>query len=161
MPSFDVVSKVAMHEVENALQNAQKEVSTRYDFRDTGSELELTSEGIVIRSGSEGRLEAARLVLYEKLVKRGVSLQSMDPEEPKPGSKGTFTQLVKMTQGIAIEKARDIVKHLKDSKLKVQAAIQGDQLRITGKKKDDLQVAIQSLRAHDFGLPLQFMNFRD
>jgi uncharacterized protein YajQ (UPF0234 family) len=161
MPSFDVVSKVTMHEVENALQNAQKEVSTRYDFRDTGSELELTTEGIVIQSGSESRLEAARLVLYEKLVKRGVSLQSMDPQKVEPGSKGSFKQLVKMTQGIAIEKARDIVKHLKDSKLKVQAAIQGDQLRITGKKKDDLQAAIQSLRAQDFGLPLQFMNFRD
>src|SRR5215471_11358088 len=139
MPSFDVVSKVAMHEVENAVMNAQKEVSTRYDFRDSGSEIELTEEGIVIRSNGESRVDAARGVLYEKLVKRGVSLKCLDGQDPQPGSKGTFTQLVKLTQGIAIEKARDIVKHVKDSKLKVQAAIQGDQLRISGKKKDDLQ----------------------
>ena len=161
MPSFDVVSKLPMHEVENAVMNAQKEVTTRFDFRDTGSELEVTKEGIVIRSNSEDRLNAARVVLYEKLVKRNVSLQAMDPETVEPGPKGTFKQLVKMTQGIEMEKAREIVKYVKDSKLKVQAAIQGDQLRVTGKKKDDLQLAIQSLRAQDFGLPLQFMNFRD
>jgi len=161
MPSFDVVSKLAMHEVENAVTNAQKEVATRFDFRNTGSELEVTKEGIVIRSNSEDRLDAARVVLYEKLVKRNVSLQSMDPQTPEPGAKGTFKQLVKMTQGIDMEKAREIVKYVKDAKLKVQAAIQGEQLRITGKKKDDLQLAIQSLRAQDFGLPLQFTNFRD
>jgi cyclic-di-GMP-binding protein len=161
MPSFDIVSKVALHEVDNAVQNAHKEVTTRYDFRDTQSEIELTDEGIVLRSSSEARLEAARVVLYEKLVKRNVSLKSLDTQDPEPGSKGSFKQLVKLTQGVAVEKARDIVKHIKDAKLKVQAAIQGDQLRVSGKKKDDLQSAIQALRAHDFGLPLQFTNFRD
>jgi uncharacterized protein YajQ (UPF0234 family) len=161
MPSFDVVSKVAMHEVENAVLNAQKEVGTRFDFRGTGSELEITDEGIVIRSDSEGRLDAARVVLHEKLIKRGVSLKSLDPQKLEKGPKGTFKQLIKLTQGIAIEKARDVVKLVKDLKLKVVPAIQGDQLRISGKKKDDLQSAMQALRAHDFGVPLQFTNFRD
>ena len=161
MPTFDVVSKVAMHEVENAVQNAQKEVTTRYDFRGTDSEVELTEEGILVRSNSETRLDAARVVLYEKLVKRNVPLKSLDPQTPEKGPKGTFKQLVKLTQGISMEKAKDIVRYVKDSKLKVQAAIQGDQLRVSGKKKDDLQLAIQSLRAEDFGVALQFTNFRD
>jgi uncharacterized protein YajQ (UPF0234 family) len=161
MPSFDVVSKIAMHEVENALLQAQKEVGTRYDFRGTDSELERTTEGIVLRSNGKERVEATRVVFQEKLVKRGVSLKIVDAQDIEPGPKGTFRQLLKLTEGIAIEKAREIVKFVKDSKLKVQAAIQGDQLRITGKKKDDLQAAIQALRAEDFGIPLQFTNFRD
>ncbi len=161
MPSFDVVSKIAMHELENALLNTQKEVGTRFDFRGTGTELELTDEGIVIRSDSEGRLDAGRGVLHEKLIKRGVSLKCLDPQKLEKGPKGTFKQLVKLAQGIDTDKAREIVKYVKDSKLKVQAAIQGEQLRISGKKKDDLQSAIQALKAQDFGLPLQFTNFRD
>jgi uncharacterized protein YajQ (UPF0234 family) len=161
MPSFDVVSKIAMHEVDNALMQAQKEVGTRFDFRGTGTEIERTQDGIVIRSDSEGRLDAARGVLQEKFIKRSVSLKCLDEQKLEKGPKGTFRQLIKLTEGIAIEKARDIVKHVKDTKLKVQAAIQGDQLRISGKKRDDLQVAIQSLKAHDFGVPLQFTNFRD
>jgi uncharacterized protein YajQ (UPF0234 family) len=161
MPSFDVVSKVPMHEVDNALLQAQKEVSTRFDFRDTGTEIEKTGEGLVIRSGSEGRLEAGRKVLEEKLLKRGVSLRSLDPQKVEPAAKGTYRQLVKIQEGIAPEKAKEIVKHLKDSKLKVQAAIQGDQVRVTGKNKDDLQAAIRELRGKDFGVDLQFTNFRD
>jgi cyclic-di-GMP-binding protein len=161
MPSFDVVSSIAMHEVDNALMQAQKEVGTRYDFRGTGTEIERTPEGIVIRANDQGRVDAARVVLQERLVKRGVSLKSLDAQDIEPAAKGTFRQLIKLAEGIAIEKARDIVKHVKDTKLKVQAAIQGDQLRITGKKKDDLQAAMQALRAHDFGVALQFTNFRD
>ena len=161
MPSFDVVSKIEMHEVENALMQAQKEVGTRYDFRGTDTELERTTDGIVIRSNSKDRVDAARVVLQEKLVKRSVSLKSLDSQEPEPGPKGTFRQLIKLSEGIAIEKARDIVKHVKDTKLKVQASIQGDQLRIIGKKRDDLQTAIQTLKAHDFGVALQFTNFRE
>jgi cyclic-di-GMP-binding protein len=161
MPSFDAVSKLAMHEVDNALLNTQKEVGTRFDFRGTGTELEMTSEGIVIRSDSEGRLEAAYGVLEEKLVKRHVSLQSLDPQKIEKGPRGTFRQLVKLKQGVEIEKAREIVKLLKESKLKVSAAIQDAQVRVSGKKRDDLQAAIQFLKAQDLGLPLQFVNFRD
>ena len=161
MPSFDVVSKLASHEVDNALIQAQKEVGTRFDFRGTDTELERTPEGIVIRSKDKGRLEVARLVLYEKLVKRSVSLKGLVAEDPTDAAKGTVRQLIKLSEGITSEKAKEIVKHVKDTNLKVQAAIQGDQLRITGKKKDDLQTAIQALKAHDFGIALQFMNFRD
>jgi uncharacterized protein YajQ (UPF0234 family) len=161
MPSFDVVSKLALHEVDNAVMNAQKEVQTRFDFRGTGSEIEQTADGIVLRSDSEGRLDAPRGVLHEKLIRRAVSLQSLDPQKLEKGPKGSFRQLIKLKQGIEIETARAIVQFVKDTKLKVQAAIQGEQLRISGKKKDDLQAAIQSLKTHDFGVPLQFTNFRD
>jgi cyclic-di-GMP-binding protein len=161
MPSFDAVSKLAMHEVDNALLNAQKEVGTRFDFRGTGTELEKNADGIVIRSDSEGRLEAGYQVFQEKLVKRHVSLQSLDPQKIEKGPKGTFRQLIKLKQGVDIEKAREIVKLIKDSKLKVTAAIQDAQVRVTGKKRDDLQAAIQLLKAQDLGIPLQFVNFRE
>jgi cyclic-di-GMP-binding protein len=161
MPSFDVVSKLALHEVDNAVLNAQKEVGTRFDFRGTGSEIERTADGIVIRSDAEGRLDAARGVLQEKLIKRAVSLQCLDPQKLEKGPKGSFRQLIKLKQGIELEQARAIVQFVKDTKLKVQAAIQGEQLRISGKKKDDLQTAIQTLKGQDFGLPLQFTNYRD
>lgn len=161
MPSFDVVSKVAMHEVENALGQAQREVSQRFDFKDTETEIEKTADGIVLRSSTENRLEAAYKVLQEKLVKRGVSLRALDPQKIEPGAKGHFRQLVKIKEGIAVEKAKEIVRFLKDAKLKVQGSIQDEQVRVSGKKKDDLQDAIKSLRAHDFSLDLQFTNFRD
>ena len=161
MPSFDVVSKVAMNEVDNAVLQAQKELATRFDFKDTETELEKTDDGLVVRSASEGRLEAGRKVLEDKLVKRHVSLRSIDPQKPEKGAKGNFRQLVKIKEGIEIEKAREIVKLIKDQKLKVQASIQGDEVRISGKKKDDLQDAIKALRAHDFGIDLQYRNFRE
>jgi uncharacterized protein YajQ (UPF0234 family) len=161
MPSFDVVSKVPMHEVDNALQQAKKEIATRFDFRDTRTEIDESAEGIVIRSGSEGRLEAGRKVFEEKLVKRGVSLRALDPQKVEPAAKGTYRQVVKIREGISTEKAREIVKLLKDSKLKVQAAILGDQVRVSGKSKDELQAAIRELRGKDFGVDLQFTNFRD
>ena len=161
MPSFDVVSKVAMHEVENALHQTQKEVAQRFDFKDTQTELEKTAEGIVMRSNSEGRLEAALKVLQEKLVKRNVSLKVLDVQDPQPAGGTTWRQLLKLQEGISTEKAKEIVKHLKDTKLKVQASIQSDTVRVSGKKRDDLQEAIASLKAKDFGLPLQYINFRD
>lgn len=161
MPSFDVVSKIAMHEVDNALQQAQKEVGTRFDFRDTNTTIERTDEGIMLRSSSDGRVDAAFLVLQEKLAKRKVSLRSLDPQAKEPAGGSTVRQLIKLTQGISKEKAKEVVKYLKDTKLKVQAAIQGDAVRVTGKKKDDLQESIQALRAHDFGIELQYENFRD
>jgi cyclic-di-GMP-binding protein len=163
MPSFDVVSELAMHEVENAVQQAAKEVGQRFDFRGTDTDIERTEEGIVLRANSEGRIEAAYDLLQQKLVKRGVSLKALDPQKPQPAAKGTLRQLVKLQQGIATEKAKDIVKLVKDSKLKVQAAIQGDQVRITGKKRDDLQEAIALLKEQEaeLGLPLQYTNFRE
>lgn len=161
MPSFDVVSKVAMHEVDNALQQAQKEITGRYDFKDTETDLEKTEDGLVIRSSSEGRLEAGRGVLQEKLIKRGISLRCLDPQNVEPGAKGSFRQLIKLNQGISGEKAKEIVRVLKDSKIKVQASIQQDQVRVSGKKRDDLQEAIALLRTQDFKLDLQYINFRE
>jgi len=161
MPSFDVVSKVALHEVDNAVQQTSKEITTRFDFRDTGASIERNDDGILLRANSEGRVEAAYSVLQEKLVRRKVSLRSLDPQKMEPASGGTFRQLVKLSQGISKEKAKDVVQFLKGTKLKVQAAIQGDAVRISGKKKDDLQECIAALRQEDFGIELQYENFRD
>jgi uncharacterized protein YajQ (UPF0234 family) len=161
MPSFDVVSKVQMHEVDNAVLQTSKEIATRYDFRDTGTSIERTEEGIVLRSNSEGRIEAALTVLQEKLVRRKVSLKSIDPQKPEPAGGSTFRQLIKITQGLSQEKAKDVVKFLKGSGHKVQGAIHGDQVRVTGAKKDTLQQAIAAMRNNDFGVDLQFENYRD
>jgi cyclic-di-GMP-binding protein len=161
MPSFDVVSKLTMHEVDNAIQQAQKEVSQRYDFRDAGATIERTDEGIVLRANAKPRVEAAFTVLQEKLARRKVSLKSLDPQLAEPAAGSTYRQLVKLQQGLEKEKAKDVVKFLKDTKLKVQGAIQGDSVRVTGKKKDDLQECIAALRQHDFGIELQYENFRD
>jgi uncharacterized protein YajQ (UPF0234 family) len=160
MPSFDVVSKVDLHEVDNAVQQAAREVGTRYDFRGTGTSVERTDEGILLKADSEGRIDAAWEVVQEKMVRRKVSLKSLDPQKAEPSGK-TFRRLVKINQGISTDKGKDVVKFLKGQKLKVQAAIQQNQVRVTGKKKDDLQAAIAAMREHDFGLDLQFENFRD
>lgn len=162
MPSFDVVSKVDWAEVTNALTQAQKEVAQRFDFKGTETELERTAEGIVVRSSAEERAEAAIGVLEEKLVRRKVSLKHLDRGKPEKGPKGSTRILIKVKEGIEPDKARQIVKLLKDSKLKVQAAIQEQTVRVSGKKRDDLQAAIQLLRgAQDLDLDLQFINFRD
>lgn len=161
MPSFDIVSELDTHEIDNAVQQAQKEVTTRFDFRGTDSDIERTDEGIVLRGNSEGRVEAALNVLREKLAKRRVSLRALDPQRPEPAAKGHFRQLIKLKQGISKEKAKDVIQFLKEGKYKVQASIQGEQVRVTGKKKDELQEVIQALRAKDFEVDLQFTNFRD
>jgi hypothetical protein len=161
MPSFDIVSELDLHEIENAVQQAQKEVGTRFDFRGTDTEIERTEEGILLRGSTEGRIEAALLVLKEKLAKRKVSQRTLDPQKLEPAAKGHYKQLIKLKKGISKEKAKDVVQFIKDSKLKVQSAIQGEQVRVTGKKKDDLQEVIQALRGKDFDLDLQFTNFRD
>jgi uncharacterized protein YajQ (UPF0234 family) len=161
MPSFDIVSKVQWNEVDNALNQADKEITQRFDFKDTGTELEKNEDGIVVRSGSEERAKAALSVFQEKLIKRKVSLKYMDPQKPETTSKGGARILVKVKEGIETEKAKEIVKAIKDAKLKVQAQIQDSQLRVTGKAKDDLQGAIRLVREKDFGLELQFVNFRD
>lgn len=161
MPSFDVVSKLQMHEVDNAVQQTAKEIGTRYDFRDTGAEIERTEEGIVLRANNKNRVDAVFSVLQEKLARRKVSLKSIDPQPAEPAGGSAFRQLVKLTQGLSTEKAKDVVKFLKGSGLKVQGAIHGDHVRVTGAKKDVLQAAIGQMRNQDFGVELQFENYRD
>jgi uncharacterized protein YajQ (UPF0234 family) len=161
MPSFDIVSKAQMHEIDNAFNQAQKEIAQRYDFKDTGSEIEKAPDAITIRSNSEDRALAAMTVVQEKLVKRKVSLRFFDFGKPEPTGKGGSRVVAKIKDGIEVEKAKALVAFVKESKLKVQASIQESQVRVTGKNKDDLQTAIQAVRGHDFGLELQFVNFRD
>jgi len=161
MASFDVVSKLEMHEVENAVQQAKKEVGQRYDFRGTNASIEKSDAGITIKADGEGRVEAALSVLRDKLVKRKVPLLALDPQPVEPGAGKGYRQLVKLKQGVEKDKAKEIVKVIKASKMKVQASIQGDLVRVTGKKRDDLQAAISLLKESDLGLPLQYENFRD
>jgi cyclic-di-GMP-binding protein len=159
--SFDVVSKVDLDEVKNAVTQATKEIGQRYDFKGSVSKIELKPEGaLALTSDDEVRLKAVIDVLQSKLVKRGVSIRSMEFGKVEPASKGTVRQDVKILQGIPSEKAKGLVKVIKDAKLKVQAAIQGDQLRISGKNKDDLQEAMTLLKKNDQGLDLQFTNLR-
>jgi cyclic-di-GMP-binding protein len=161
MPSFDVVSKVQWNEVENALNQSQKEIGQRYDFKDTGTELERSEEAITVSSSSEERAKAALTVLQEKLVKRKVSLKHLDPQKPEKTGKGGSKIVVKIKEGIETEHAKAIVQHLKDSKMKVQASIQEAQVRVTGKNRDDLQAAIQLVKQVDLPIELQFINFRE
>lgn len=162
MPSFDVVSKVDWAEFGNALLQAQKEVGQRFDFRNTETSLEKNEEGVVIIANAVDRAKAALVVLEEKLIKRKVSLKHLDRQDPGKGPRGTVRLLVKLKEGIETEKAKQIVKLVKDSKLKVQAAIHEDSVRVTGKKKDELQETMRLLRAAEsLGLDLQFTNFRD
>jgi uncharacterized protein YajQ (UPF0234 family) len=161
MPSFDIVSKVQMHEVDNAFNQAQKEIAQRFDFKDTDSAIEKSPDAITIHSASENRATAALAVVQEKLAKRKVSLRFFDVGKPEPTGKGGSRIVAKIKDGIETEKAKAIVALLKEAKLKVQSSIQESQVRVTGKNKDDLQAAIQAVRAHDFGLELQFVNFRD
>jgi uncharacterized protein YajQ (UPF0234 family) len=161
MPSFDVVSKVDLQEVDNALNQARKEIEQRYDFKDSKTEINLEKDGLVINSTDDYKVKAAYDILQSKLVRRNVSLKALVPGKIEPAGGSRAKQLIKIQQGIETEKARAVVKAVKDAKLKVQSQIQGDQVRVTGKKRDDLQEAITLLREQDFGLPLQFENFRD
>lgn len=161
MPSFDVVSKVDEMELENALNVAQKEVATRYDFRGTNTSFERTPEGIVVRTSDELHLGSALQVLRERMAKRGVSPRCLEEGKVEPGSGKSLRQALRLKQGIETETAKKMAKDLKATKLKVQAQIQGDELRVTGKSRDDLQEAIAFLRRQDYGLDLQYVNFRD
>jgi uncharacterized protein YajQ (UPF0234 family) len=161
MPSFDAVSKPQHNEIDNAYNQAQKEIAQRFDFKDTETTIEKASDAITIRSASEERAKAALAVLQDKLVKRKVSLRFTEPGKPEPTGKDGARIVVKIVEGIEIEKARAIVQLVKESKLKVQASMQDSQIRVTGKNKDDLQAAMQALRERDFGIELQFVNFRD
>ncbi len=159
-PTFDVVSEVNLPEVANAVAQAQKETGQRYDLKGSAAGIEQKDKELTLTANDEFGLKAVTDILQTKLVKRGVSLKSLDYGTIEPATKGTVRQVVTIRQGIASEKAKEIVKAIKDSKLKVQVAIQGEQLRISGKKKDDLQDVITLLRGADFGIPLQFTNFR-
>lgn len=161
MPSFDVVSQVDMQEIDNALNQSRKEIDQRYDFKDSKTEITLDKDGFHINSSDDYKVNAAVDILQSKLVRRNISLKVLLPGKLEPAGGSRSKQSIKIQQGIDSDKARAIVKAIKDSKMKVQASIQGDQVRITGKKRDDLQEAIALLRGQDFGLPLQYINFRD
>ena len=162
MPTFDVVSEVDMQEVRNAVDQANREAATRFDFKGTESSIELTDKELVLNSSTEDRLRALFQVLQEKLVKREVSLKSFDVGKVEEASRGAARQRLAIQAGISSDHAKKINKFIKDLGLKgVNSQTQGDQLRVNGKKRDDLQSAISALKAEDFGIPLQFNNFRD
>jgi uncharacterized protein YajQ (UPF0234 family) len=160
--SFDVVSQIEMPEVNNAIQQTMKEVTTRFDLKNTKSTIELNEKEkkIVLASGDEFKLKAVTEILQGKLVKRQVPIKNLTYGTITPAAGSTVKQEVTLTSGIPTEKAKDIVKTIKDSKLKVQASIQGDLVRVSGKDRDTLQQAIALLRGADFGIDLQFINFR-
>ena len=159
--SFDVVSKIDLQEVSNAIQQAVKEIHTRFDLKDSKSEIAMEGkEAIILSSADEYKLKAVNDILQNKLVKRHVPLKGLDYGIVENAAGSTVRQKIKLQQGIAIEKARDIVKLIKDSKLKVQASIQGDTVRVSGKDRDTLQQAIALLRNKDFGIDMQFTNYR-
>lgn len=162
MPSFDVVSEVDAQEVRNAVDQASRELSTRFDFKGTNSSIELKELEIEMHSSSEDRLTALRQLLEEKLVKRKVSLKSLEYLKVEDAAGGTVRQTAKINAGISSEKAKSVNKAIKELGLKgIQSQTQGDQVRVTGKKRDDLQAVIAGLKEVDLDIPLQFINFRD
>lgn len=160
MPSFDVVSDFDAHEATNAVDQANREVSNRFDFKGTGSKFELDGQIITLTSQSDFQLKQMLDMLRLKLSKRGIDIACMQEEEPEI-SGNIARQKVILRRGIDTPLARELVKKIKGSKLKVQAAIQGDKLRVSGKKRDDLQSVIALLKKAEVGLPLQYENFRD
>jgi uncharacterized protein YajQ (UPF0234 family) len=158
--SFDIVSEVDMAEVNNAVDQARREIIQRFDFKDTGTAIQQDADLIELRSGTEDRLRAALEVLKEKMVRRKVSLKALHEGPVLPAAKSTYRQAVNVNRGISEEKARDINKAIKGLGLKVQSQVQGEQIRVSAKSKDDLQVVIADLRERDFGIPLQFTNYR-
>jgi uncharacterized protein YajQ (UPF0234 family) len=159
--SFDIVSKVDLQEVSNAIQNALKEVHTRFDLKDSKSDIQLEGkEAIILTSVDEYKLKAVNDILQSKLVKRGVPIKSLVYGVIEPAAGSSARQKITLQQGIPMEKAKEIVRVIKDSKKKAQASIQGDQLRVTSKDRDTLQEVIALLRAQDFGIDMQFTNYR-
>ena len=160
--TFDVVSKVDMAEVKNAVNQATKEVTQRFDFKGTNSEITLDEKEhkMILATASEFTLKQLNDVLQQKLTRRGISLKALDYGKVEPAAKDSVRQTVTLQQGIPIEKAREIVKFIKDSKLKVQASINGDFVRVSGKDRDALQEVIAALKAKDFGIDMQYTNYR-
>ena len=158
--SFDVVSQTDMQEVNNAIQQAKKELGTRFDFKGSKSEIELAKVELTLVSDDETKLKSLKDIVEGKLVKRKVSLKALEYGKLEDSALGTVRQKAKIVKGIESEKAKAIVKAIKDAKLKVQASIQGEQVRVVGRSKDDLQKAIALIKQNDFGIPLQFTNYR-
>jgi cyclic-di-GMP-binding protein len=158
--SFDIVSQVSMPEVANAVDQARREIAQRFDFKNTGTSITQDDKLIEVRSSTEDRLKAATEVLKEKAARREVSLKALHFGPVQPAAKGTSKQVINVNVGISEEKAREIVKFVKGLKVKVQSQVQGDQVRISSKAKDDLQTVIRAVKEHDFDVPLQFVNFR-
>jgi hypothetical protein len=158
--TFDITSKINMEEVSNAIQQAMKEVTTRFDLKDSKSNIALEKDVIVLQSIDDYKLKAVNEILQQKLVKRGVSLKGLTYSAVESALGGTARQKITMQQGIPIEKAKEIVRVIKDSKKKAQASIQGDLVRVSGKDRDTLQEVIAMLRAKDFGIDMQFTNYR-
>ena len=160
MPSFDIVSKVDSHELTNAVDQANREVQTRFDFKNTNAKFELEKDKITLHAQVAFQLKQMMDVLQGKLSKRGIDRQSLKIDEPQTNLHAA-TQVLEVKQGIDQDTAKKIVKQIKDTQIKVQASIHGDCVRVTGKKRDDLQSVMQILKAADIGLPIQFNNFRD
>jgi hypothetical protein len=160
--SFDIVSKIDMQELNNAIQQALKEITTRFDLRDSGSKIELAEKDsqLVLSSKDDYKLKAVTDILQSKMVKRGISLKALSYGAIEPAAGGSVRQKVTLQQGISGEKAKEIVRVIKDSKLKVQAAIQGDTVRVSGKDRDTLQQVIALVKSKDFGIDTQFTNYR-
>ncbi len=158
--SFDVVSKVDLQEMDNAVNQANKEMTSRFDFKGSKSSIELKGEEILLASDDEGKLRSVVDILESKVIKRGISLKSLDYGKVEPAAAATVRQTVKIKQGIDQDNAKKVVKMIKDSKIKVQASVQGDAVRVSGKSRDDLQAVIQLLKGSDIPLDLQFTNYR-
>jgi len=161
MPTFDIVSRVDLQEVRNAVDQASRELVNRYDFKGTSTSVALNEDGIVLESTTEDRLKAAIDVLKEKLIRRKVSLKSLSGGEPTEVGGGRTRALFTLNTGIDADSAREISKHIRGLDVKVQASINGDVVRVTGKKRDDLQSVIAEIKGLDHRLPLQYINFRD
>ena len=161
MPTFDVVSQVDMQEVRNAVDQAMREIVNRYDFKGTDTKISLDDDGISVESASDHRVEAAIDVLQTRLVRRGVALKSLSGGEIKPAAGGRSRAEFTLNLGIPQDAAKELSKHVRDLGLKVQVQVQGDQLRVQAKKRDDLQAVIAELKAMDYRLPLQYVNFRE
>lgn len=158
--SFDIVSNIDMQEMDNAVNQAVKEMTSRFDFKGSKSSIELGEKDLTLASDDEFKLKSVLDILESKMIKRGISLKSLDFGKIEPASGGTVRQVVKLKQGIDQDNAKKIVKLIKDSKIKVQASVQGDSVRVSGKSRDDLQEVIQLLRGADLPLDLQFTNYR-
>jgi uncharacterized protein YajQ (UPF0234 family) len=160
MPSFDIVSEVDLHEVANAADQANREIGTRYDFKGTESSVELAVDRLTLRSESEFQLRQIQDILYQKMAKRGIDIAALATGKLENSGKKASLEIT-VRQGIDQDTARKIIKLIKERKLKVQASIQGDKVRVSGKKRDDLQTVIGTLREAGLDLPLQYINFRD
>jgi uncharacterized protein YajQ (UPF0234 family) len=158
--SFDIVSQVSMPEVANAVDQTRREIAQRFDFKDTGTSISQDDTLIELRSSTEDRLKAAVEVFKEKAVRREISLKAIHFGPVQPAAKGTYKQVLNVNVGISQEKARELVRFIKKTGLKVQSQIQQDQVRVSGKNKDDLQAVIRAIKEQDFGIALQFVNFR-